>query len=324
MHRNVPAWIGVAVIVAAGAVCTLAGCAQSAGAAATDQVITGEIQIEEISGVAFLPGDRLLVVADDPHPDPGPVAFMLDNASQRLMSGKVLKADFKAVELSAGVSDLEDVAWDGQSSAFLVTSHSLNKNGEVKKKRSVVVRLTLEGEGFKQESLPDLQFPAEFEESRKLKPADAGFNIEGAAWSPDGHLLLGLRAPTQAEKKDAILLEIESPGSTPLKAKVASHLKLNGNGIRGMFYDPVAKGLWILAGVSRDVPDGTVKEWALWFRRDGGSLKLITAPPQGASTMINAEAVTRISVGAPSAHRLLVVEDGAEVSHYVLFPVPQP
>src|SRR5829696_2000522 len=67
MHRNVPAWIGAAVVIAAGAVCTLAGCAQSAGAA-TDQVITGEIQIQEISGVAFLPGDRLLVVADDPHP----------------------------------------------------------------------------------------------------------------------------------------------------------------------------------------------------------------------------------------------------------------
>jgi hypothetical protein len=314
VHRNVPAWIGAAVVVAA--------FAQSAGAA-TDKVITGEIQISEVSGVAFLPGDRLLVVADDPHPDPGPVVFLLDNASQRLMSGKILKADFKAVELSPGVNDLEDVAWDGQSSAFLVTSHSLNKKGEAKEKRSAIVRLTLETEGFKQSPLPTLQIPAEFDESRKHKPADGGFNIEGTAWSREGHLLLGLRAPTEAKNKDAILLEIENPGSEPLTAKVAANLKLNGNGIRGMFYDPEAKGLWILAGVSPDLPDGVVKEWALWFRQDDGSLKPITLPKE-ASTLTNAEVVTRVSVGATRAPHLLVVEDGADVSHYLLFPVPQP
>ena len=156
----------------------------------------------------------------------------------------------------------------------------------------------------------------------KLKPAEAGFNIEGAAWSRDGHLLLGLRAPTDAKTKEAILLEVEKPGSNPLTAKVAARLNLNGNGIRGLFYDPEAKGLWILAGVSPDLPDGAVKEWALWFRQDDGTLKPITTLPSQRTSMINAEAVTRISAGGKSY--LLVVEDGTAASHYILFPVPKP
>jgi Protein of unknown function (DUF3616) len=307
MHSSVLAWIVVAAF------------AHGAGAA-EDKVMTGEIQIPEISGVAFLPGDRLLVVADDPHPESDPVVFLLENASQRLASGKALKKEeFKGVALSDEVKDLEDVAWDQKSDLFLITSHSLNKDGEVKPKRSVISRLALEG--FNQERLPALQIPAEFEEARKLTPAKAGFNVEGAAWR-DGHLLLGLRAPTDAKTKDAILLEIEKPGSKPLDAKVAARLNLKGNGIRGLFYDPKAHGLWILAGVSPDLPDGTVKEWALWFRQDDGKLKPITPLPKESSTLINAEAVTRVSVGAKDY--LLVVEDGAEASHYLLFPVPEP
>jgi hypothetical protein len=231
-----------------------------------------------------------------------------------------MAADLEPVKIDADPKDLEDVAWDRGSNVFLVTSHSRNKDGEVKPKRSAIVRLPLES--FKPASLPALQFPAEFEESRKLTPAKAGFNVEGAAWSPEGHLLLGLRSPTEA-KKEAILLEIENPCSDPLKAKVAAHLQLNGNGIRGMFYDADAKGLWLLAGVSPDLPDGVVKEWTLWFRQDDGSLKPITLPKE-ASTLTNAESVTRVSGGAKSAPHLLVVEDGPTVSHYVLFPVPQP
>jgi hypothetical protein len=306
MLSNVLAWIFVAAF------------APGAGAA-TDKVMTGEIRISEVSGVAFLPGDRLLVVADDPHPETDPVVFVLEKASQRLASGEPLKKEeFKGVVLSDEVKDLEDVAWNQKSDIFLVTSHSLNKDGVVKPKRSVISRLALEG--FKQERLPALQIPVEFDESRKLTPAKAGFNIEGAAWR-EGHLLLGLRAPT-ATTKEAILLDVEQPGSEPLKAKVAAHLDLKGNGIRGMFYDSKAHGLWILAGVSPDLPDGTVKEWALWFRQDDGKLKPITPLPKEASTLINAEAVTRVSVGAKDY--LLVVEDGAEVSHYLLIPVPQP
>lgn len=282
-------------------------------------VIAGEIQIPEISGAAFLPGDRLLVVADDPHPKTDPVVFLLDNASERLRSGRIRKEDFKGVELSVEVNDLEDVAWDG-ARAFLVTSHTLNKDGEAKPKRLVISRLTLDG--LKQERLPALQIPPEFDEARKLKPADAGFNIEGAAWSRDGHLLLGLRAPTNASTKEAVLLEVEKPDAEPLTARVAARLDLKGNGIRGMFYDRDARGLWIVAGVSPDLPDGQVKEWALWFRQDDGTLKPVTPLPKEASNLINAEAVTRVSM--ESKDYLLVVEDGAEVSHYLLIPVPQP
>jgi hypothetical protein len=320
MHR-IPAWIGVAVVVTA--------LAQGAGAA-TDKVIVGNIQIPEISGVAFLPGDRLLVVADDPFPpENGHSVFLLKNASQHLQAGKILVTDFEPVTVEADPKDLEDVAWDRGSNVFIVTSQSRNRRGEDKKKRSMIVRLGFDDDGIKSESVLALQGPSDFEEAKKRTAAQVGFNIEGAAWSREGHLLLGLRAPTSTAKEerpdesneDAILLDAGDAGSNSLQPSASALLRLNGNGIRGMFYDFDAKGLWILAGISPDLRDGLVREWALWFRQDDGKLKPILLPSQ-ASTLDNAEAVTRVSLeGTPY---LLVVEDGACCSNYVLFPVPQP
>jgi hypothetical protein len=317
MNRQVGAWIGAAALVAA----------QSLSAAT---VVTGEIPISEVSGVALLPGDRLLVVADDPDPDPGPVVFVLDDTSKVLMSGKVKKEDFKPIALKDEVKDLEEVTWDRESRAFLVTSHSRNSRGEVKPKRSAIVRLTLKDGDFKQQSLPDLQIPCELEKSRERTAAQSGFNIEGAAWSREGHLLLGVRSPTHTapeERKkpgsneDAILLEINDLDADPLKVTVVDNLRLNGSGIRGMFYDDKEQGLWILAGLSPDLPDGLVRKWDLWFRHDNGQLKQMTLP-QEAATLDNAESVTRVSAG--DVDFLLVVEDRTKASRYLLFPVPKP
>ncbi len=320
MNRIFGAWGGAVVLVAAQSL-----------SAATAQVVTGEIPISEVSGVALLSGDRLLVVADDPDPDPGPVVFILDNAPQALMSGKVRKEDFKPVTLKDEVKDLEDVAWDRDSRAFLVTSHSRNSRGEEKPKRSAIVRLTVKDGVFESQSLPELQIHPELKESRKRTAAQSGFNIEGAAWSRENHLLLGVRSPTQtfpkerkkpASNEDAILLEITNPDSETLEAKVAALLPLNGSGIRGMFYDEKEQGLWILAGLSPDLPDGLVRKWDLWFRHDDGQLKLVTTLPPEASILDNAESVTRIPVG--DAAFLLIVEDRVKGSRYLLFPVPKP
>lgn len=321
MHRNIPAWIGSVAVVAA--------LAQGADAA-TDKVIVGKIQIPEISGVASLPGDRLLVVADDPFPaDDGHSVFLLKNASQRLQSGTITEKDLEPIKIDADPKDLEDVAWDRGSNLFLVTSQTLNRRGEEKKKRRMIVRLIVDDNGVTAGPSLALQTPPEFEQAKKRTAAQVGLNIEGAAWSREGHLMLGLRAPTSTaseerpdheSNEDAILLDAGAPGSNSLQASVSALLKLNGNGIRGMFYDPDAKGLWILAGLSPDLRDGMVREWSLWFRQDDGTLKPVLLPNQ-ALALDNAEAVTRVSVeGKP---HLLIVEDGACCSRYVLFPVPQ-
>lgn len=319
MKRSVPAWIGAAVLAMA--------LAQSAEAA--DKVIVGRIQIPEVSGVALLKGDRLLFVADDPFPpDTGASVFLLKNASQHLQGGEIKASDFEPIQIGADPKDLEDVAWDRGSNIFLVTSHSVNRRGEDKKKRQMIVRLSVDDNGVTVGPSLALQVPPEFGETRKRTAAQVGFNIEGAAWSRDGHLLLGLRAPTRTSpeerpsesNEDAILLDAGDAGSAPLQASVSSVLQLNGNGIRGMFYDPDANGLWILAGLSPDLRDGMVREWSLWFRSDDGTLKPVLLPNQ-ALALDNAEAVTRVSVdGKPY---LLIVEDGACCSRYVLFPVPQ-
>lgn len=320
MKRNIPAWIGAAIL--------LAALVQSADAA-TDKVLVGKIQIPEVSGVAFLPGDRLLVVADDPFPDDdGHSVFLLKNASQHLQAGDIKATDLEPIPIAADPSDLEDVAWDRESSIFLVTSHSLNRRGEEKKKRQMIVRLSVDDNGIKAGPSSALLVPLELCEARSRTAAQVGFNIEGAAWSREGHLLLGLRAPTRTAREerpdesneDAILLDSDSDSGS-FRASASAGLKLNGNGIRGLFYDPDAKGLWILAGLSPDLRDGLVREWALWFRHDDGQLKLVLLP-QEAATLDNAESVTRISAG--DADFLLIVEDRAKTSRYLLFPVPTP
>jgi len=326
--------IGAAVFLASLS-CVPTGTAQSSG---TGTVVAGEIQIPEISGAAFLPGDRLLVVADE-----GPTVLLLEQATQRLRTGTVKKEDFQTVVLDGmpkgangkprDLDDLEDMAWDRQSSVFLVTSHSRNRRGkgpDKKPERYAIVRMTLGSQGATPDKLSvfDLQVPPELRQAMERTSAQAGFNVEGAAWSQDGHLLLGLRSPTRTvdedrkPNEDAIVLEVKDPSANPMKAAVMAALNLNGGGIRGMFYDPREHGLWILAGLSPDPPDDMVHaRWALWFRHDDGTLGARELPKE-AEALANAEAVTWVALGETQQPHLLLVEDGPEVSRYVLFPVP--
>ena len=335
MKRQIPLWIGMALFLSY-LCCVPPGAAQSPGAAGS-KIITGEIRIPEISGAAFLPEDRLLVVADE-----GQTVFLLEQATQRLLTGTVAETDFKKISLkdqlkgadgkTREVDDLEDVAWDRQSNVFLVTSHSQNRRGKSPAKRRAIVRMILGPDGLKPDAVFDLKEPSELQKATERTPAQAGFNIEGAAWSQDGRLLLGLRSPTQTvdeERKpneDAILLEVEELSAAPLKATaIKPALDLKGGGIRGMFYDLEEHGLWIVAGLSPDPPDGIVEKAsvALWFRHDNGTLERRELPEEVKNGLANVEAVTRISVGAAKQPHLLLVEDGTQASKYVLFPVPK-
>jgi hypothetical protein len=301
------------------------------------KVILGEIQIPETSGAAFLPGDRLLVVKDE-----GQTIFMLEQASQKLLTGKVTEADFKKISLKdqfkgadgkvREVDDLEDVAWDGQSNVFLITSHSRNRQGKSPAKRSAIVRMILAPDGLKPDKVFDLEVPPDLQASMERTPAQAGFNIEGVAWTNDGRLLLGLRSPTQTVERDlkpnedAVLLEVRDLSANSLEAAVVKPvLNLKGSGIRGMSYDPEEKGLWIVAGLSPDPPDGIVEKAnsALWFLHDNGTLNKIELPAEVKTGLANVEAVARVSIGESKQPHLLLVEDGLETSKYVLFPVPK-
>ena len=87
-------------------------------------------------------------------------------------------------------------------------------------------------------------------------PAKAGLNIEGLAWTPEGHLLVGLRAPTVTEseprphggQEDAVVLRLKNPEALfaeprqPAQLGEVVKLDLRGQGIRGMCGDPDRKG----------------------------------------------------------------------------------
>lgn len=223
------------------------------------------------------------------------------------------------------MDDLEDVAWDRQSHVFLVTSHSRNRRGNNPERRSVIVRLGLVG--MTAEKLSDLHVPSGLVGAKERTPAQGGFNIEGAAWSQDGHLLLGLRSPTQTvdesrrPNEDGFVLVIRDPSAPHLDAEIKTSLNLRGSGIRGMFYDPEKHGLWILAGLSPDLQDDMVEaKWELFFLHDNGTLEPRALPTE-TEDWANAEAVTLVPMSEPKRPHLLLVEDGPEVSRYVLFPV---
>src|SRR5687768_12425535 len=172
MKRQILLWVTVFSL--ACLCCVSTGTAQSV---AVGKVIPGEIHIPEISGAAFLPNDRLLVVADE-----GQTVFMLEQATRKLLTGKVAKADFTPISLAAEVDDLEDVASDGKSNVFFVTSHSRSRRGKTPARRSAILRTTLDGLNL--DKAFTLEVPVELQSSMERTPAQSGFNIEGAALHP--------------------------------------------------------------------------------------------------------------------------------------------
>lgn len=111
------------------------------------------------------------------------------------------------------VSDVEAAARIGDM-IFWLTSHSLNKDGDDKKKRKVLfaTKVTVNG---------DLESAGTFYRNLRSDLAGAlgrtddrlapGLNIEGMADTPEGHLLIGLRGPETLPGDRAILVEIDNP-----------------------------------------------------------------------------------------------------------------
>src|SRR5262249_32923073 len=163
-------------------------------------------------------------------------------------------------------ADIEDVATSPQGDIFLITSHSLSRKGKASPKRKHLVRLRMNRDTSEIENaminFHDLwsDLPAELKESTKHRPGEkdaqdhynAGFNIEGLAWAPEGDLLIGLRSPTI--ESQALVLRLKNPNNIfdkpeePVTLTIESKLALEGMGIRGMCYDEERKGYWIIAG----------------------------------------------------------------------------
>ena len=336
------------------ALCAMCGWERPVGAVADgNRVCLGVFELSEVSGAAMLPGNRLLAVTDE---DKG--VYLLEHVSQKLLSERLTITDKDGLlnNDSIKLDDLEDVAlaWDGMSAeydVYLVTSHSRNREGIEKPKRDQIVRLHAGTDG--ELKVLNSEPPGKLKKAMtgRLKsalertPAQSGFNIEGAAWDPQGQLILGLRSPTttisrkERDNEDAIVVRLKNPGAIfnndPLQIQKVS-LRLAGQGIRGMCFDNQLNGYWILSGLSPD-PNYEVKDnWGLWFwdgtasgdgkQPDtyavGNSPSEVMVPLAARRHLDCPEAVCRIDIDGQSY--LLLIADGgkASFSKYALIPTP--
>lgn len=329
-------------------------------------LISGMIDLPEISGAVAI-GSHLLVIADDPANKNRPfhMIALLGDAHARLASGRDLvvreeeQMYKKILEGLAGmenggkaeaktIADLEGAAVSPEGDIFLISSHSRRKDDKIPKERQRLLRLRLSRDGRVAGQLaagggllprlPEELFVPAGKVSAREGDDDhvpSGFNIEGLAWKPGKHLLVGLRAPLQGGKAVVLCLHdvntlFDNPGA-PMLLTLEARLDLEGQGIRGMCHDPRNNGYWLLAGNSPDLGASPAKNWSLWFWRgqaadpDGRLMRKWSrkylVPGQDLN---NPEAVTLVGPPRDTQPRsLLLISDngGGKPSTFTLIPL---
>jgi hypothetical protein len=205
-----------------------------------------------------------------------------------------------SVELG-DVTDIEAAARIGDT-IFWLTSHSLNKDGEDKKKRKLLFAtvvapdgsLRLEGTEFR-----DLRERLRVMLSLDSKAFARELNIEGLAATPSGDLLVGLRGPLRSDGK-ALIIRIGDPfalvGLDPPPASAqgnpvadVSALDLGKRGVRSL--ERVGERYLIVAGSV----DDSGKPPAALFWWDGG--EAVTPGPDGSLDGLTPEAMFAWSDG---------------------------
>jgi hypothetical protein len=119
-------------------------------------------------------------------------------------------------ELQLGdVTDVEAGARIGDT-VFWLTSYSLNKDGEDKKKRKVLFATKVSADGRLADTgavYRKLRADLAVKLGRTDDEVKTAFNIEGMTDTPEGHLLVGLRGPRSDEGQKAILFEVANPSA---------------------------------------------------------------------------------------------------------------
>ena len=145
--------------------------------------------------------------------DQSRVAIASDDYDTILIYQRGKPESAPAYELNDEVTDIEAAARIGNV-VFWLTSHSLNSDGEDKKKRKILFATrvaadgTLSDEGKKYRGLREDLAAALGRTEARLMPH---LNIEGMTDTPDGHLLIGLRGPQTMPADKALLVEVANP-----------------------------------------------------------------------------------------------------------------
>lgn len=307
---------------------------RSAGADEPPPVLMGRIRWPGVTGAAMVRGGRALLVGSGG-------LLLLSEVRGRLPTGDVNPTGEERLPLkwrSPGeIDDLQDAAWDGTGHAYVVASHARTPLGEAPEGRYRIGRLHLDATGrvlSAQHSDALLRGIVEnvpfLADAIRRTPARSGLNVEGLAWSPEGHLLVGLRAPTVTESRprphggqeDAVVLRVRNPADLfsgqPADLADTVKLDLRGQGIRGIAFDPARRCWWLLSGLSPALTHPATAPWGLW-RWDGRGEPVPVPLPSA----VELREPTAVAVAEdPPADRLLLVEPGKEESRYALLAVP--
>ncbi|MEF8721269.1 DUF3616 domain-containing protein [Candidatus Accumulibacter phosphatis] len=292
--------------------------------------------VYEPSGIQQLPDGRFIVVEDD---STQPLSVITIDADDSVSSTPLATDDakrklglFDQIRLALGVpdkdaqqgaiselgelDDLEGVAVDRAGVIYAITSHSRDKDGEVRAAREKLIRFRIDGErvvdasvatGVKQALTAAHPVLAAAARIRDVK-ADGGLNIEGLTLSSDQRaLLLGLRAPLlNGRAIIACLHEPETLFETGAEARIAASLislDLGGNGIRGMAYIPLLNGYLVIAG-----PMARAQvQFELWFWSGDADDRARRVTVAGLPGFEHAEGITAAVIdGQP---RIVIVSD---------------
>lgn len=207
--------------------------------------------------------------------------------------------------------DIEAVASDGER-LWWIGSHGNSGKGKDRPNRRMLFATSLPDRNLPDMKLMSAQYDLVpvlrahsglsailTDKVMKTAPKEGGLNIEGLAFSPDGSLLLGLRAPLTGERGtlgDALIVSL-SYRDEAWSVSSFERLPLGNRGIRDMVWSD--DGLTMIAG---PVASGGV---SVLFAADGtGMVEPIEAP---SFYGFNAEALVRIG-----SKWLVMSDDGSE------------
>ena len=217
----------------------------------------------EASGLAAVPGDSQFLFVDDGQKTE---IYLLSLSSDGTQTGHAV-----ALPLPADVTDMEGITTDGHFH-YVVGSQSKKTGFD----GDGLVRFTFDPDTRRIDSVQTIRglkawLAANVAELRGTERliGDHVLSIEGLAWDPaNRRLLLGLRAPVVADSALVIALRLADStrafAADNLVADGATlRLPLDGAGIRGIEWDPVAGAFLVITGAALDDEDRDfrVLEW---------------------------------------------------------------
>ena len=264
--------------------------------------------VYEPSGIAQLSDGSILIVEDE---EDGPLhLFAIVSEKSEL----ILKAKpFANKKLK--VDDLEAVATGKNGDLFLITSHSVTKDGSRKKKREKLINTRLVGQQISSfDTIDTLTQSIQNHLESKLSLGErerTKTNIEGMAFHPtNNELLIGLRSPTHREQ--ALILTLKNPydlierGKKPIFSEDIISLDLQSAGIRALtYYDD--QGQYLIAGETAG-KKGKLRS-RIWLWNGKGNHQPVRLKLPKLKGVKNIEGITIITF-EDSAYILFVCDNG--------------